>query len=223
MQLIIFDFDGLILDTETPDYESWQEIYAEHGVRLPLEAWADCIGAPAGVFDPVKYLEKLTSIKLDRVNIEHRRRARFLSLVNSQPLCPGVEGFLVARHEQGVALAIASSATRDWVEGHLDRFGIREAFDCIRCVEDVDRGKPAPDLFQAVLNATEVAPADAIVLEDSPNGILAANRAGIYSVAVPNPVTRHLDLGHAVLTVDSLANWPLPRLLAHIYNGRTCT
>ena len=219
MQLIIFDFDGLILDTETPDYDSWQETYAEHGVALPLDAWAGCIGAPAGVFDPVAHLERLVGKKLDRESVVQQRRARFHELVAEQPLCAGVDEYLQDADRHNVRLAVASSATRDWVEGHLDRFGIREVFSCIRCVEDVARGKPAPDLFLSVLDELRVVPKDAVVLEDSPNGLVAANRAGTYSVAVPNPVTRHLDLGHADLQIESLAKWPVERLLAHVRNG----
>jgi len=219
MRLVIFDFDGLILDTETPDYASWQETYAEYGVALPLEAWAHCIGAPSGVFDPVAYLEGLVGGTVDRQTIEETRRARFLELVNAQPLCEGVLDYLYAAREQGLQRAVASSATRDWVEGHLDRFGIREKFDCIRCVEDVAQGKPAPDLFVSVLEELAVAPRDALVVEDSPNGILAANGAGVYSVAVPNPVTRLLDLGHAKLQIESLQEWRLERLLEHVRNG----
>jgi beta-phosphoglucomutase-like phosphatase (HAD superfamily) len=220
MKLVIFDFDGLILDTETPDFESWQEVYAEHGVELPLRVWADCIGAPAGVFDPVDFLERHLGTPVDRADIVERRRRRFHSLVSTQPLCTGIALLVGDCQKQGIALAVASSATRDWVEGHLDRLGILNAFDCIRCVEDVERGKPAPDLFHAVLQHLDLSPADGIVLEDSPNGILAANRAGIYSIAVPNPVTRLLDLSHACLCVESLTDWPLARLCAHVSDER---
>jgi len=220
MKLVIFDFDGLILDTETPDFESWKEVYAQLDVELPLTVWADCIGAPAGVFDPVDFLERLLGTPVDSADIVERRRRRFHALVSAQPLCAGIDALLAECRKQGIALAVASSATRDWVEGHLERFGILNAFHCIRCVEDVERGKPAPDLFHAVLQNLDLSPADAVVLEDSPNGILAANRAGIYSIAVPNPVTRLLDLRHACLCVESLTDWPLARLCAHVSDER---
>ncbi len=220
MKLVIFDFDGLILDTETPDYESWQEVYAEFGHELPLSVWANCIGAPAGVFDPVHFLERLVGETLDREDIAAQRRLRFLNLVGEQPLRSGIEPLMADCADQGVSMAVASSATRDWVEGHLDRFDLRERFDCIRCYESGLQGKPAPDLFHAVLGDLAIAPTDAIVLEDSPNGILAANRAGIYSVAVPNPVTRLLNLDHARLVIDALEEWPLERLRVHMNRAR---
>ncbi|MCL4692464.1 MAG: HAD-IA family hydrolase [Candidatus Hydrogenedentes bacterium] len=220
MKLVIFDFDGLILDTETPDYESWQEVYAEFGVELPLSVWADCIGAPAGLFDPVDFLERLLEETVDRTEIEARRRLRFLNLVSEQPLRSGIESLMTDCADQGVSMAVASSATRDWVEGHLDRFDLRAMFDCIRCYESGLQGKPAPDLFHAVLRDLAIAPSEAIVLEDSPNGILAANCAGIYSVAVPNPVTGLLNLDHARLVIDALEEWPLERLRDHMNKGR---
>lgn len=220
MKLVIFDFDGLILDTETPDYESWQEVYAEFGVDLPLFEWADCIAAPAGFFDPVDFLERLLEESVDRTEIEARRRLRFLNLVSEQPLRSGIESLMADCADQGVSMAVASSATRDWVEGHLDRFDLRTRFDCIHCFESGLQGKPAPDLFHAVLRDLAIAPSEAIVLEDSPNGILAANCAGIYSVAVPNSVTRLLNLDHARLVIDSLEDWPLERLRDHMKKGR---
>lgn len=220
MKLVIFDFDGLILDTETPDYESWQEVYAEFGVELPLSEWADCIGAPSGVFHPVDFLEKLVGKTVVRAEIEARRRLRFLNLVSEQPLRSGIESLMADCADQGVSMAVASSATRDWVEGHLERFDLRTRFDCIRCFESGLQGKPAPDLFHAVLCDLAIAPSEAIVLEDSPNGILAANCAGIYSVAVPNPVTRLLNLDHARLVIDALEEWPLERLRDHMNKGR---
>lgn len=219
MRLIIFDFDGLILDTETPDHTAWQEVFAEHGVDLPLDAWANGIGAPSGVFDPLACLEGLLGRTLHRAALERRCRQRFLTLLAEQPLRAGVTEYLRDAAHHNVLLAVASSATRDWVEGHLNRFGVMDAFASIRCLEDVARGKPAPDLYHAVLDDLNVVPQEAIVLEDSPNGVLAANRAGIYCVAVPNPVTRHLDLGHADLRIESLAEWPVARLLAHVQNG----
>ncbi|MCC6489671.1 MAG: HAD-IA family hydrolase [Candidatus Hydrogenedentes bacterium] len=220
MRLVIFDFDGLILDTETPDYDSWRDVFQEFGQELPMAEWADGIGTKAGAFDPVACLVQQLGHDLPRHEIEQRRRARFHELVARQPLQPGVVEYLDAAPQLGIQLAVASSATRDWVEGHLDRFGVRGAFACIKTIEDVARAKPAPDLFNAVLAELRIPAEEAIVLEDSPNGILASARAGVYSVAVPNHVTRKLDLSGACLRIDSLPDWPLARLLAHARNGR---
>jgi len=221
IDLLIFDFDGLILDTETPEYEAWQEIYAEFGVRLSLDAWADCIGQRAGVFDPIAHLESLIGATVPRAELRERHRLRFHRLVHDEALRPGIVSYLDDADRLGIQLAVASSATRDWVVGHLMRHAIDHRFACIVTVEDVTHAKPDPELFNLALARLNV-PADrAVVIEDSPNGLLAANRAGIFAVAVPNPVTAGLHLGHADLTIASLAQCPVPELIETISKIRT--
>jgi len=107
----------------------------------------------------------------------------------------------------GPTLAIASSS-RKWVEGHLLRLGLLDRFHILRCSGDVPRVKPDPALCLAVLEATAVRAGDALALEDSPNGVLAAKRAGLACAAVPNALTARLDLGAADLRLASLAACP---------------
>ena len=104
----------------------------------------------------------------------------------------------------GLKVGVASSSSRDWVTGHLERLAILHQFDCVRCRDDVPAVKPAPDLYLSVL-ACLVVPADqAIAIEDSSNGVSAAKAAGMRCVAVPNPITSGLDLSHADLVLPSL-------------------
>ena len=116
----------------------------------------------------------------------------------------------------GLGLGVASSSDRRWVEGHLERLGLHAHFDVIRCADDVPRVKPDPALYRAVLDAMGVRPEEAVALEDSPNGVLAAKRAGLACVAVPNPLTARLDLSAADLRVASLAELSLPELLTRL-------
>lgn len=219
---LIFDFDGLILDTEGPDYHSWQEVYAEHGVELTIDAWGDCVGARAGVFDAFTHLEDLTGRRLDRGEIVTSRTQRFHRLVEMEALRPGVAAYLEAARRLGLRRAVASSADRAWVEGHLTRLGILDRFDCIRTADDVPRAKPAPDLFLAACRCAGVKPHEAIAFEDSVNGIRAAKAAGLFCVAVPNGVTGRMDLGEADRVVASLADLPLESLLAQVQrDGRS--
>ena len=215
MKLIVFDFDGLILDTEAPVYDAWQEIYGEHGVTLPFEKWAECIGT-ADAFDPCADLEATVGRALDAAALEARHRARTDALIAGQAILPGVRDYVDAADRLGLALGVASSSSRRWVEGHLARLGLRERFQVIRCADDVPRVKPDPALYLAVLEATGVRPGEALALEDSPNGVLAAKRAGLTCVAVPNPLTARLDLAAADLRLGSLAEVPLPELLARL-------
>jgi len=218
VKLVVFDFDGLILDTEVPVYEAWQEIYGEHGVTLAFEKWAQCIGT-ADTFDPCVDLQDALGRALDAAALRGRHRTRTDALIAAQAILPGVREYVDEARRLGLRLGVASSSDRRWVEGHLQRLGLRERFDVIRCADDVARVKPDPALYRAVLEATGVRAEEAVALEDSPNGVLAAKRAGLACVAVPNALTARLDLGHADLRLDSLADLSLPELLDRLHGG----
>ncbi len=215
MKLIVFDFDGLILDTEVPVYDAWQELYDEHGHTLPFETWAQCIGT-ADTFDPCADLAERVGRALDPAALRRRHRARTDALIAEQRVLPGVVELLEEARTMGITLAVASSSDRPWVEGHLGRLGLLHRFHALRCAEDVQRVKPDPALYRAVLEATGIRAADAVALEDSPNGVLAAKRAGLACVAVPNALTARLDLGAADLRLSSLADVPLTTLLIRL-------
>jgi HAD superfamily hydrolase (TIGR01509 family) len=216
IQALIFDFDGLILDTEQSEFQAWQEVYAEHNVYLPLEQWALCIGGAAELFDPYAYLESLVGRSVQREEIAVKRRARHLELLAQQTVLPGVTDYLNAAKRLGLKVGVASSSSRNWVVGHLSQLGLLSYFNYIRCGDEVARKKPDPELYLAVLAALDVQAEQAIVLEDSPNGILAARRAGIFCVAVPNPLTSQLPLDHADLRLSSLADMSLERLIEEV-------
>lgn len=222
IRALIFDFDGLILDTELPDFEAWQELYREHGAELTVARWGTVIGSSfSEAFHPVTDLEQQIGRPVDREAITRRRDQRRDELIAQQPILPGVEAYLDDAQRLGLKLAVASSSPREWVKRHLTHIGLLDRFEALRCAEDVTAIKPAPDLFLAALDALEVEADEAVVFEDSPNGVTAANLAGILSVAVPNVLTRELSLDHADLTLSSLAEMPLEALLARIHhNGR---
>lgn len=220
MDALIFDFDGLILDTEVSELESWREVYAEYHTDLPLEQWAVCIGSGSDVFDPYTYLESKVGYPVNRADIRARRYKRHLELLASEAILPGVEAYLHDAQRLGLKIGLASSSARKWVHGHLARLGIIDFFDFIKCGDEVTHKKPDPELYLSVLAALDVRAEQAIVLEDSPNGVLAAQRAGIFCVAVPNPVTIQLDLSHADMRLESLALMPLEELIAEVEKRR---
>jgi HAD superfamily hydrolase (TIGR01509 family) len=222
IRAIIFDFDGLILDTEVPEFQTWQEIYQTYGCELPLEVWAMAIGTSADVFDPYAHLEGLLGRLVEREEIRLKRRQRYTELLNAQSILPGVQAYIADAKRLGLRLGVASSSSRDWVVGHLTQLGLSPYFDCVKCADDVQRVKPDPALYQSVLDTLALPAERAIALEDSPNGIAAAKRAGLLCVAVPNSLTRQLSLAHADLQLDSLADLPLERLLAAL-QGRGLT
>ena len=212
IKALIFDFDGLILDTESPDYQAWREIYLAHGCSLPLFRWAECIGS-ADTFCPYAYLEQQLGRPIDRAAIRSRRRARFAELMSGQSLLPGVERCIREARRLGLKVGLASSGTRSWVTGYLSPLGIAAFFDTIKCADDVERTKPDPAVYVATLRALQVEAGEAIALEDSPNGILAAKRAGLFCVVVPNALTQHLALGAADLRIPCLEALSLGELL----------
>jgi HAD superfamily hydrolase (TIGR01509 family) len=216
IRALVFDFDGLILDTEGPDYCAWQEIFQERGCNLPLELWCDCIGRSADWFDPIAYLEDRLGRSLDREAILLGHRRRHHHLLEAQQILPGIESYLTDAARLGLRIGIASSSSRQWVLGHLERLGLGGHWECIRCWDDVESAKPAPDLYLAVLEHLGVSASEAVAFEDSPNGIAAAKAAGIFCVAVPNGLTADLDLSGADMCLRSLARISLPELLSRI-------
>jgi HAD superfamily hydrolase (TIGR01509 family) len=217
MHGLIFDFDGLILETEMPDYISWQGIYKAHGVELPLESWASILGGKAeSDFDPYDYLEELIGKKVDREAIWIKRRKDNIELIESQPILPGVESCLADAKKMGLKLGVASSSPENWVVGHLTRLGLLEKFDVICTADDVENTKPDPALFTLTAEKLGVKPDEVIVFEDSPNGVLGAKRAGMFVVAVPNPLSEQLDLSRADMILSSLEEISLPELLDRV-------
>lgn len=212
---VVFDFDGLILDTEGPEFQSWQEIYRAYGRELPLATYAVAIGT-LNAFDPISELERQLGVPLDREAIRQERRRRNRELLAREPIRPGVKTYLDDARRLGIKLGVASSSPREWVAGHLERLGLIDAFGCVKSADDVARVKPEPELYFSALGALNADPARAIALEDSPNGILAAKRAGMFCVAVPNQLTRQLPLDRADLRLDSLAELPLAGLIARL-------
>ena len=210
---LVFDFDGLILETETPVFQSWQEVYREHGLDLPLEIWSDTIGR-SHYFDPLAHLEERLGRKLGP-DVAERRKARRTELVEALEALPGVYEVIVEAQRIGLKLGVASSSSRRWVTGHLERLRLTD-FDCIRCADDVEKAKPSPDLYLAVCDCLAVEPRQAVAFEDSANGIAAAKAAGLKCVAVPNPMTAGMDLSAADLRLDSLDALPLSEMLGRL-------
>ena len=213
---LLFDFDGLILDTETPEYHVWQAIYREHGFELPDEEWGKIIGGYGiSSFDAAEHLALLSQGRLDSASLRDRHRSESHAITLAQAILPGVIDYLHEAKRLGLRLAIASSSPHSWVDTHAQRLGVFDYFDKVICADDVAPGrtKPYPDLFLRALDQLQVRANEAIVLEDSPNGVRAARSAGIFVVAVPNSVTSQLSIESANLTLRSLTDLSLRELL----------
>ena len=216
IRALIFDFDGLILETEGPSYKSWEEVYQSFGLTLPFSTWSTIIGTTQGEFNPRIELQRQVKEWVDWDAVESRRQTSEQALIEAQPVLPGVEQYLHDAKRLGLYLGLASSSSCNWVVGHLKRLGLEDHFDCICASDDVQCTKPDPELYQCVLRGLGVSADEAIALEDSPIGIRAAKQAGIFCVAVPNPLTSQLILSQADLLLGSLAEIPLEQLLIKV-------
>lgn len=212
IKALLFDFDGTLVDTESVEFRAWEQTFIEHDVKLALERYGVGVGTLEG-FDPLNELELLLGRKIDREGVDAKRRALELELLAAEVLRPGVHEYLEAARELGLRVAIVSSSSDDWIESNLSRLERSHGWECIVAANgDVARAKPAPTLYLEALERLGVAANEAIAFEDSANGALAAQRAGIFCVAVPNPVTAHLDV-QGDLNLSSFEELPLARLL----------
>jgi HAD superfamily hydrolase (TIGR01509 family) len=210
---LVFDFDGTLVDTESPTLAAWQEIYRRHGHELRMADWQHALGTHNG-FDAHAHLSGLTAGAYagdpQAVTIDIRRRCA------DEPLRPGVLALLTAARRAGLRTAVASSSSLGWVERWLAHHDIRSLFDRVVGRDLVRQVKPAPDLFLLAAEELDLPPAACLAIEDSPNGVLAARSAGMRCLLVPNPVTAGLPFPEADLTLDSLEGVGLDDLLARL-------
>jgi HAD superfamily hydrolase (TIGR01509 family) len=214
---VVLDFDGLIVDTETPIFDAWFAAYRERGRELRLDDWQHALGTHGG-FDPLENLDALLGGRLDREAVLAEVKAATAKGCDAQPLMPGVEALLRDAALLGLGRAVASSSSCGWVTGWLERHGIRDLLDVVVARDDVTKVKPDPELFLLAAKRLGVPPEACVVFEDSPNGMRAALAAGMRCVAVPNALTVTLVRPEVDLVVGSLAERPLADVLAEL-NG----
>jgi HAD superfamily hydrolase (TIGR01509 family) len=218
---LLFDFDGLLIDTETPSRLAYEELYREHGHELPLDRWATLVGTIGAEFDPDAHLEELVGRPLDRAALAERRRAREHELSDLEDLRPGIEDYLAEAGRRGLKTAIVSSSDTNWIDRHLLRLDRQRGWDAIVAANgDVARAKPQPALYLEALDALGLRPEEGIAFEDSVNGIRAAKGAGVFVVAVPNPITETFALDEADILLGSLEELSLDELLVRVDSSR---
>ena len=217
MEAVVFDFDGLILDTEMPSFVSWREVFEHYGCELTEEEHVSTLGTN---FDRIELLrsragERLTSDDEARARKQQRHQEL---LADIEPL-PGVMAWLDEADAMGIPMAIASSSPADWVLTLLDRFDLTRRFAAVVCCGDDLPRKPEPDAYLAACRQLDAAPGRSVAVEDSANGVAAAKAAGLHCVAVPNALTRGLDLSAADVQLVSLADESLAAVCARLSAG----
>jgi len=203
IQALILDFDGLIVDTETSDYEAWCLIYKHFGCQLERELWLQSVGK-AGAFDPHKHLELLICRALERENIAAWHSKIHLELMAAQQLLPGVSFVINHGYTSGFRIGVASNSLLSRVKHGLEYFKLDQFVSTIRTRDRVKNPKPHPEPYLLALEDLGADPINSIAFEDSESGIKSAKDAGLYVVAVPSPFTRHHDFSGADEVLNSL-------------------
>ena len=216
IKAVVFDFDGLIIDTESLWYSAFNEVLQDYGHELPYEVFAQCVGtsdeALHAFIEEKIGLESIESIvQLARAN--HRLKTDQLEIR------AGVKAYLAEAKREGLLIGLASSSRREWVEGFLVKLGIREEFAVIKTGDQVERIKPDPALYTLAVEALGVQPAEAVAFEDSANGAKAAVAAGLHCVIVPNDATRELVFEQYSLRLESMSDMSLQNVIHHLEQG----
>jgi putative hydrolase of the HAD superfamily len=202
---LLFDFDGLIVDTEWPIYNAWRQTFHDHGHSLPLEIFTQCIGTDFDTWSPKTHLEELTGDHIDWHLLDNARQARIETELVGATAMEGIPKAVKAAKAAGLKVAVVSSSSHRWVDGWLKKIGLFEQFDTTVCRDDAERIKPAPYLYLVAARQLALEPATCLVIEDSVNGIKAAKSAGMPSVAIPNRVTAGCDFSLADRVLKSAA------------------
>jgi HAD superfamily hydrolase (TIGR01509 family) len=214
---ILFDFDGLILDTETQTFQAWKRKFREYGKELHLEEWAQILGKSKEHLGPIEEFLAAFPSQEKRTQILAEVSQEEQALILQQQPLPGVVELITKAHQEGLKLGIVTSSDQDWIHPHLNRLGLLDYFDHTTSADEVDQAKPDPTLYQLGLERMEVEADRVVALEDSPNGVLAAKRAGLYCIAVPNQLTRQLsffeDGGAPDRVLNTLVEFPWDELM----------
>jgi putative hydrolase of the HAD superfamily len=214
IRAVIFDFDGLIVDTESIGYQTWKEIFDDHGHHLPVERYAQVIGTDFNTsYDPRRDLEELTANVFDWELMELRRRARETELRTTLRVLPGVLERLAEARALKLKTAVASSSPLSWIAPWLEELELHDHFHHVTTVDDTGKVKPDPSLFIHAAEKLGVHPDEVLIFEDSLNGLRAATAAGMRCIVVPGPMTRHLVFEGAYRQVESLMDVALVDLI----------
>ena len=201
---VLFDFDGVIVDTEMAIYQAWRSTFLAHGHDLPLEIYTRCIGSDFDTWSPKTHLEELTGLGFDWHQLDTDRQIEIRRALEGYGPMPGAAALLETLAQRDVTRAVVSSSNHQWVDGWLERIDLARHLPLTICRGDAPRIKPAPDLFLEAARQLGVDPSDCLVLEDSANGLLASTAAGMTTWIIPNDVTRGLDFSAADRVLTSL-------------------
>ena len=219
---VVFDFDGVVLDSETPEYESHRRLYERCGVELTVADWCGAIGLWTEGHDDRRFatLCERAASPPSREAYHDQRRRIFAELVPGEPMC-GIRELLLALNAAAIPTAIASTAPARWVVAAAERIGVRGLFRTVVTGDQVARRKPAPDVYIEAARRLEADPAGSIAIEDSAPGIAAARAAGMTVIAIPHWLTATHDLSGADARVSHAGELTVDRLRQLLDSARS--
>lgn len=213
IKAVVFDFDGLIIDTETVWFQAYEEVFQNYNVEFPIEVFTKCIGTDNGVLN--QYIDEKLG-ESSRENIRKLAKESHKSKMKSVKIRDGVEQYLSTAKQLGLKIGLASSSSREWVEDYLIKLQIYDYFQVIKTGDQVDKVKPDPALYLQAIEALNVNAYEAVAFEDSANGAAAAIAAGLKCVIVPNEVTQSIKFGKYDLRINSMSEMNLEQVIKHL-------
>jgi beta-phosphoglucomutase-like phosphatase (HAD superfamily) len=218
VEAIVFDFDGLILDTEEPEFLAWRQVWSEAGQELTLEEWSRAIGTvpEQSGFHPLTELIQRSGRSFDEEQLRDRVRSLNRAGVAARAVSAGALSWAQEARSLGLKVAIASTSELAWIDGHLQRLAVAEWWPVVSCFDDCGTAKPDPASYRLACQKLGVEPGAALAVEDSRNGLLAAKAAGLACVVVPSPMTAHMDFSEADLMLSSLGDFSLTETLVRL-------
>jgi putative hydrolase of the HAD superfamily len=212
---LVFDFDGLLMDTETTSLRVWQQEWAHHGLELDT---ATFFAPHGGDMIERRYAALAAAVGpgYDRVASHARRIALRDELHATLDLAPGTAEWLDDAARMGLRLAIASSSPRDWVSEHLTRVGYLDRFEHLACGDEVPAAKPDPGVYELALRRLGVPGSRAVAFEDTVHGVAAATAVGLRCVAVPHQHADPARFTGAGVVLRSAADMPLEKVIAAV-------
>lgn len=203
-EAIVFDFDGLLMDTETTLLACWQYEWRQHGLELDQTSFFADHG---GDITEERYRQLAAAVGPGYdYEASHARRTTYRQQLHDRlGLCDGIEAWLAQAHEAGLRCAIASSSPEHWVTGMLRRINRIDDFATLATGDEVSAVKPAPDVYLLAIERLGLKPGQAVAVEDTPHGVAAAKAAGLACIAIPNPFVSPARFAEADLVLPSAA------------------
>jgi putative hydrolase of the HAD superfamily len=213
---LVFDLDGTIVDTETPEFEAIRAVWNRHGREYTIEQFAKYVGTPAGT---VGWLDDLLAVAEGPVDIGaaiELRRAVHRQMTDDLEPRAGIVALIEEASAAGVPMAVASNSPAWWVRERLAALELAHHLPVMITIDTATRPKPDPAPYAEACAALGAEPARTVAFEDSSTGVRSAIAAGLYTVACPNALTTAHDLSAAHRLVDAHTEIRLADLAAAV-------